>query len=165
MSKSCVSNAYLFQEAINHVRWKTTLRTKVLKQDIFQKRNLHKFAGKSFEEILLTVHNICKDITGIGMLSVYDITAAICRFNNINIDKVYIVGKGPKRAVNLLNIRTKIQKIGEIALKYVTIEEVKSAFEKHGYILELDLERSSADDLESYLCNWQKSSPPKKKKN
>lgn len=160
---TCNSKLYVFQEAINHVRWRGAL-LKILKKDIFQKCNLHKFAGKSFEEILTTVHGICKDVYGLGMLCVYDITAAICRFNNIHIDKVYIVGKGPKRAVKLLNIRTKIQKIGKVALKYVTIEEVKTAFEKHGYILELDLERSNADDLESYLCNWQKSVTPKKEK-
>ena len=110
MSKSCGSKISIFQEAIDHCRWKTVLRNNVLTQNELQEHNLHQFAGKRFDEIILRVYNMCDKIKGIGMLSIYDITSAICRYNKIIIDKIYIIGKGPKRAISLLNIKAKTQK-------------------------------------------------------
>ena len=93
MPKSCSQNKNIYDEAISHCRWKSVLRSKVLNNIILQQRNLYKFSDKSFEQILLIVNDICKEIKGIGMLTIYDITAAICRYNKINIDKVYIIAK------------------------------------------------------------------------
>ena len=110
MSRSCGSKRYIFQEAIDHCRWKKVLRNNVLVKTEFQEHNLHQFTGKSFNEILLFVYNICDKVEGIGMLTIYDITSAICRYNKINIEKIYIIGKGPKRAIRLLDIKAKSQK-------------------------------------------------------
>ena len=129
----------MFQEAIGHCRWKTVLRNNVL-----NKINISSYENKTFEEIIIEIYSICVNVKGVGLLAVYDITAALCRHYEINISKVYIIGNGPKRAVKLLNIKTKTHKINnQIKIKYVDISDV-------------DKNITNGDTLESYLCNWQK---------
>ena len=129
----------MFQEAIGHCRWKTVLRNNVL-----NKINISSYENKSFEEIIIEIYSICVNVKGVGLLAVYDITAALCRHYEININKVYIIGNGPKRAVKLLNIKTKTHKINnQIKIKYVDISDVNTNI-------------TNGDTLESYLCNWQK---------
>ncbi len=95
-------------------------------------------------------------IKGIGSLGKYDIVSAICRYHHINIDYVYIVGGGPKKAISKLNLKTKTHKLSSsISLPYVTIDEVKKTFLQRGQPL---LESLNGDDYESHLCKWQKSS-------
>ena len=130
MSCSRSSKRYIFQEAIDHCRWKKVLRNNVLAKTEFQEHNLQQFTGKSFNEILLFVYNICDKVEGIGMLTIYDITSAICRYNKINIEKIYIIGKGPKRAICLLGVKAKSQKIENIKLNYVEIPEILKAFQE-----------------------------------
>jgi hypothetical protein len=157
MSRSCGSKRYIFQEAIDHCRWKKVLRNNVLVKTEFQEHNLHQFTGKSFNEILLFVYNICDKVEGIGMLTIYDITSAICRYNKINIEKIYIIGNGPKRAIRLLDIKAKSQKIENIRLNYVEIPEILKAFQEKNYEINLQIKNSNnGDDFESYICNWQK---------
>lgn len=158
MLRFCGSKRYIiFQEAIDHCRWKTVLRNNVLVKTEFQEHNLHQFTGKSFNEILLFVYNICDKFEGIGMLTIYDITSAICRYNKINIEKIYIIGKGPKRAIRLLDIKAKSQKIENITLNYVEIPELLKAFQGKNYEINLQIKNSNnGDDFESYICNWQK---------
>ena len=152
-----MSKEYIFQEAVNHCRWKSALRNNVLKQNELQEQNLHRFACKSFEYILLTVYNICETVEGIGMLTIYDITSAICRYNKIIIDKIYIIGDGPKRAISLLNIKAKRQKIGSVSLKYVEIAEILKAIKEKDYEINTRIINSNnGDDYETYICNWQK---------
>lgn len=110
MTCFCGSKRYIFQEAIDHCRWKKALLNNVLVKKEFQEHKLHKFAGKSFNEILSFVYNICDKVEGIGMLTIYDITSVICRYNKINIEKIYIIGNGPKRAIRLLDIKAKSEK-------------------------------------------------------
>jgi len=91
------------------------------------------------------------------MLTIYDITSAICRYNKINIEKIYIIGKGPKRAICLLDVKAKSQKIENITLKYVEIPEILKAFQEKNYEINLQIKNSNnGDDFESYICNWQK---------
>jgi hypothetical protein len=90
----------------------------------------------------------------IGLLCIYDISAAICRHLAIDIDRIFIIGKGPQRAVRLLGVTPMNHAIGDITLKYVTIKDVVAAFQKHGYTL--DLSSKNGDEFESYLCKWQK---------
>lgn len=158
MSRSCGSKRYIFQEAIDHCRWKKVLRNIVLVKTEFQEHNLHQFTGKSFNEILLFVYNICDKVEGIGMLTIYDITSAICRYNKINIEKIYIIGNGPKRAIRLLDIKAKSQKIENITLNYAfKIPEILKAFQEKNYEINLQIKNSNnGDDFESYICNWQK---------
>ena len=148
---------YIFQEAIDHCRWKKVLRNNVLAKTEFQEHNLEQFTSKSFNEILLFVYNICDKVEGIGMLTIYDITSAICRYNKINIEKIYIIGKGPKRAIRLLDVKAKSQKIENIKLNYVEIPEILKAFQEKNYEINLQIKNSNnGDDFESYICNWQK---------
>jgi hypothetical protein len=157
MSNSCGLKRYIFQEAIDHCRWKSVLRNNVLAKTELQEHNLHQFSRNSFDEILLWVYNICDKVEGIGMLTIYDITSAICRYNKINIDKIYIIGKGPKRAISLLNLKAKTQKIENVTLKYVDIPEILKAFNEKNYEINLEIKNSNnGDDFETYICNWQK---------
>ena len=157
MSNLCGSKRGIFQEADDHCRWKSVLRSNVLTQQEFQERNLHKFTGKSFDEILLYVYDICHKVKGIGMLTIYDIASAICRYNKINIDKIYIIGNGPKRAICLLDVKAKTQKLGKVSLKYVEIPEILKAFNKKNYEIDLQIKNSiNGDEFETYICNWQK---------
>jgi hypothetical protein len=155
MSCSRSSKRYIFQEAIDHCRWKKVLRDNVLAKTEFQEHNLEQFTSKSFNEILLFVYNICDKVEGIGMLTIYDITFAICRYNKINIEKIYIIGNGAKRAIRLLDVKAKSQKIENI--KYVEIPEILKAFQEKNYEINLQIKNSNnGDDFESYICNWQK---------
>jgi hypothetical protein len=146
---------YIFQESVDHCRWKNVLRNHILTRDELQENVLHQYSCKSFDEILWIVFNLCDKIEGIGMLTIYDITSAICRYNKINIDKVYIIGKGPKRAIRLLDIPTKKCKIQNITLKYVEITDIINAFNENKNEI-IHLQSNNGDDFESYLCNWQK---------
>jgi hypothetical protein len=139
-------------EAISHCRWKGILK-RVLNQDM----NLENYAGKRFEDIFELVHDVCKVVKGIGLLTIYDIVSAICRHYSINIEYVYIIGGGPVRAAKLLNLKTKNKKIGKVLLKYVEMEEVRCAFQVNNYEMDQDIVQSTnGDDYESYICNWQK---------
>lgn len=139
-----------FQEAIDHCRWKTNLGVVLLSPEL---RN-ENYQDKSFDEIFTTVYNLCINVKGVGLLSVYDITAAICRQHKIIIDKVYLIGRGPKRAASLLNIKPKTRRIQNITLKYIEISEILEAFEREKYPL---IENTNnGDDFETYICNWQK---------
>jgi hypothetical protein len=142
----------IFEEAINHCRWKKSLYL------VLKKINICNYENKTFEEILLEIYNISSNIKGVGMLSVYDITAAICRYYKINIDKVYIIGKGPKRAIKLLNIKLKKNKISnKINLNFVNIIDIINAFDNNNYELnEYFRNTNNGDILETYICNWQK---------
>ena len=149
---SCGNSTYIFQEAIDHCRWKGALHN-VLKKII-----LSDYKNKNFEEIITDIYNICENINGIGMLTIYDITSSICRKYNINIDNVYIIGNGPKRAIKLLNIKTNIHKINDkIKLRVVYINDVVNAFDFNGFELEDNIRNcKNGDIVETYICNWQK---------
>ena len=157
MSSSCGSKRYIFQEAVDHCRWKGALRSHVITHSELQETNLHHFSGKTFDEILLFVYDICDKVEGIGMLTIYDITSAICRYNKINIDKIYIIGKGPKRAIRLLQVKPKTHKIQHITLQYVEIPEILKAFAEKKIEINVNIKNSNnGDDFETYICNWQK---------
>jgi hypothetical protein len=138
-----------FHEAISHCRWKTILCNEVLTKPELQ--DLKQYANQTFDEIFLFVHSLCSPVKGIGMLTIYDITAEICRVNGILIDKVYIIGGGPERAVQLLHIVPKKRNIKRITLSYVEIADVLRAFK------DIPLANpSNGDEIETFLCKWQK---------
>lgn len=149
---SCGMSKHVFQEAIDHCRWKGVLRN-VLNNII-----ITDYKNKNFEEIMTDVYNICHNVSGIGMLTIYDITSSICRKYNVNIDKVYIIGNGPKRAIELLNIKTNTHKINDkIKLKFVYVDHVIDAFHSNGFELDENIRNcKNGDVLETYICNWQK---------
>lgn len=150
--KSCNDSTNIFQEAIDHCRWKKALH------NILKKINIVNYENKTFEEIMFEIYDICDNIKGVGMLTIYDITSAICRYHKIIIDKVYIIGNGPKRAVKLLNIKIKKHKINDkINLNFVDIIDVINAFYINNYVLDENIRNSKNGDIfETYICNWQK---------
>ena len=116
------NNNGIYDEALSHCRWKTVL-----------KKNKHKikiknFKNKNFEEIMVKVYTIFKNIKGIGMLSMYDISAGICRYYDVKIDKVYIIGNGPKRAVKILNLKKKKHNIYEKLNLYYVEKKILISF-------------------------------------
>ena len=151
------SNRGVFQEAIDHSRRKNTLRNDILTLPEFQENSLYEYSHRTFEEIFSGVYNTCKPVEGIGMLAMYDITIAICKYNKINIERVYIIGNGPKRAISLLGIEPKIHKIGDISLRYVDIHQILHAFHEKNERLYGSIEHSkNGDDFENYICRWQR---------
>ena len=143
------NNNGIYEEALSHCRWKTVLKKNK------HKRKIKNFKNNNFAEIIIKVYTIFKNIKGIGMLSMYDISAGICRYYDIKIDKVYIIGNGPKRAVKILNLKKRKHNIYEkLNLYYVEKKDIDNAFKK----LNLKIPRclKTGDDYESYICNWQK---------
>lgn len=148
---SC-SNSNLFQEAIAHCRWEKVLRNFLTNLDITQ------FQNQSFDYIYVSIFNMCQSIKGLGTLTIYDITSAICRRYNIVIDKVFIIGSGPKRAIKLLHIQPNIYKISKINIRYVAIDDIVRAFDKEGFQLDDSIRYcANGDIIETFICNWQKS--------
>lgn len=145
----CKPNKFVSPETIDHCRWKTALKkaVKLINPNDY---------NKPFNEILLDMYNLCKPIKGLGKLVCYDLAADLARYHGIIVDKVYIIGNGPKRAIKLLNI-TKIKKIKiGCIFHYVEIIDVIKAFKQFKEFKELEIDETNGDILESYLCNWQK---------
>tara|TARA_B100001175_G_C19041220_1_gene417392 strand:- start:25 stop:474 length:450 start_codon:yes stop_codon:yes gene_type:complete len=148
-----VKTENIFQEAIGHCRWKKNL------YPVLEKINISNYKNKSFNDIFIEIYNMTENVTGVGLLSTYDIVAAICRYHNIKIDKVFIIGGGPKRAIKLLGVSlSKYIMPNGVKLNYAEIVDIKNAFKKNKYKLDKHMKYSrDGDEFESYLCNWQKS--------
>ena len=140
-----------FEEALSHCRWKGKLK------DLIPQINIRSFRGRSFEYIFQSIYFKCKKIKGLGLLTTYDITASICKYHSIPIDRVYIIGSGPIRAIELLGLETKKQYINKIPVNYVEIQNVINAFENKKFDLVEEIKSTKNGDLiESFLCKWQK---------
>ena len=98
----------LFYEAKSHCRHKLIL-------DLFLKQlDLESFKNKSFEEIFLEIKKFKQEKVrkgSIGNLTIYDIASDISRYYGNIIEKVYIIGSGPKRAIKLLDIKKHFDKV------------------------------------------------------
>lgn len=148
----------IFYEANAHCRWKSVLN------DFLPSINIEKYKYYwYFEYILRDVIKETKNIHGLGPLTAYDISVGIANKHNIKIHQVYIIGNGPKRAIELLNLSSQLSKrnIGGHTFHFVTIQQVKNAFKKSKYTYNIEFIENTynGDALESYLCNWQKSIP------
>ncbi len=148
----------IFYEAKAHCRWKSTLN------DFLPSIQIEKYKNYFyFECILRDIIKETKNIKGIGPLTAYDISVGIAYKYNIRIFQVYIIGNGPKRAVELLNLSGKLKKrkLGGKLLHFLYIEDIKNALKnsKYDYNKEIFEEKYNGDLFESYLCNWQKSIP------
>jgi len=148
---SCNRRGEIFEEAINHCRWKKNLK------EVLGSIRLTEYKEKNFKEIFTHFYKVCQEIDGIGMLTVYDIASGICNHYNIPIDKIYIVGNGPKRAIKILDMKLKEDIINGVKLKYTTIEDVHIAFKKKDDIVPKEIiESQDCNKYESFLCQWQK---------
>lgn len=137
----------IFHEAISHSRKKTQLKELLLRE--FQ--DLGPYSRQSFDDIFKHVSDVCT----LGPLHVYDITAAICRYHHIHVDKIYIVGNGPKAAIQLLHLKTKSDAKNK-RLRYIEISDAIRALTKNNVPIP---HSNNGDDFESYLCKWQSTLP------
>ena len=130
----------LFHEAKSHCRHKTIL-------NVFLKNlNLDSFKDKPFSQIFLELKNAKREKGSIGNLTIYDIASDIVRHNGGQINKVYIIGSGPKRAIKILGIKKQLDPVTR--LHFVSCEDVIRA---------CNLEPTTDGDLlETYICQWQK---------
>lgn len=131
----------LFWEARGHCRHKTIL-------DAFLKNlDLNNYKNKSFEKIFLELKNIQRRKGSIGNLTLYDIASDLVRHDGGQINKVYIIGSGPKRAIKILGIKKQLDPVTK--LHFASCEDVVRACK---------LEPTTDGDLlETYICQWQKS--------
>lgn len=148
---SCCKRTRKYKEGYDHCRWKTAFK-KFVKN--IKERDYIDFA---FKDLFISLLKKSKKFYGVGLLSVYDVSADISRRLNIKIGKVFIIGDGPKRAVKLLNIKLRKIHYGKILLRYTTKKDIITAFKKSRYNIDKNmLKNRDCDDFESYLCNWQK---------
>jgi hypothetical protein len=138
----CSGGVNIWHEARAHCRWKGVLNTTIATEI---EPNLNIFKNKTFDYIFKNIFKIFKNVKGLGKLSTYDVSAAICRKFKIPINNVYIIGAGPKRAINILNIEKHYDK--NLKIHYAKREDILKV---HGN------EKMSNDDLETSLCVWQK---------
>ena len=154
MAKHYKYSEVIFEEALRHCRWKNILR-KTINENF---SDISKYRNQAFENVFVDVYKVCKPIDGLGMLTAYELSSSICRYHKKNIDKVYVIGDGTKRAVKLLNVTPKIQRIdGVISLHYVEIGDIVGAFDRGDYKLDDTIRTTNNGDMvESFICNWQK---------
>lgn len=142
-----------FSEVMGHSRCGSTVTR------FIESMNISDY-NKTFEQIIIDLLNKFDKINGLGRLTAYDMTAAICKYYGKEITKVYIIGPGPRRAAKLLKLKLKSQKIcspdKNIILRYVDIQDVIKAFDENGYKFPSNLRNTTNGDLiESFICKWQ----------
>lgn len=148
---SCCKRTRKYEEGYNHCRWKKTFQ-KFVKN--IKERDYIDFA---FKDLFISLLKKSNKFYGVGLLSVYDVSADISRRLHIKIGKVFIIGGGPKRAVKLLNVKLRKIHYGGVLLRYTTKKDIITAFKKSRYNIDKNMLKSrDCDDFESYLCNWQK---------
>ena len=145
-----------FSSAIAHSRRKTML--KELVKDI----DFAAFTQTTFGEVYAEVDTRYGSTEGIGRLTVYDIAVAVCRNNGVPIQKVYLLGNGPRRAAKKLYLtpyHTKYETVKNgKRLPYIEVDEAIDALQVHGCKVDIGNESPHfvGDAVESFLCNWQK---------
>ena len=135
------------------------------------KRSASKYAKLgSFEKIYASLRKRWRKgnsgIRGVGPLTCYDLCVHICKNYNISLNgRVWLMGPGPVEAGKRLKIwkgTVECKKCKITNEVYVMIKDVRAAFQKSKY--EYDKEKvengaggfDEADDMESYLCCWQR---------
>lgn len=149
----------LFPDAYLHCRWQRplynlleTLRDSKSVDNIFARFKSY----TSVISIFAAINNLAKDIFGIGPLTVYDITIAICRVHKITDKRIHLCGNGPIRAARQLKLPVLHYSEGGHTLNYITIPDALNAFDTIMHELPPSLKNSkNGDDFESYMCRWQ----------
>lgn len=78
----------VFKKAFDHYNY-------ILK-DAIQRYSYNDY---SFESIFVYVNSVFKNIKGLGILAIIDVTKCICNEFSINVDRIYLVGSGPKTSL------------------------------------------------------------------
>jgi hypothetical protein len=132
-----------FQEAIAHSRRETVMK------EFLNTLSVDSFANKSFDDIFSYIWRRRPD--EVGKLGVYDITSRIFRHHGGTVPVVYLVGNGPKHAVNQLGLQNKIKTryVKRVGLNYIEINDVL----EHAIVREKYTgSRFDGDALETFLC-------------
>ena len=136
----------IFEEALSHSRRKSLLKT------VINNIKLTDYNTLNFQQIYSSIYQKYKKDGDIGLLTIYDLTSGICRHFDIPITKVFIIGKGPQRAVKILNLKCKKIIFDNITLKYVELSEIKNSIKLPDELKDT----TNGDLLESFICKWQK---------
>ena len=147
---SCSKSPSVFQEAINHSRAPQHLLLRMIDE-----LNRSSYEGKTFEHVLTSVTQRTDGLQGFGPLTFYDIASGISRWNAIDIQRVYIMGPGPKNAAKLLNLRLKTFRVESRTFKYAECKDVVDALQKRNVVVPDNILKNG-DALETFLCKWQK---------
>ena len=93
--------------------------------DLLESIIINLYKSFTFEQIIIEIDKICSDIKGIGILIIYDISCSICRYHNIGIKYIYLIGSGPLNAIKTMKKEhlIKIQIIKHLKLKYITRDD------------------------------------------
>lgn len=143
-----------FRECLYHGYHRQEI--KVLLIDIYTKKDSFKELNNldSFEKVYIFVNDNYRSKPRAGPLFIYDVTTQLCRYYSIPIDKVYIVGSGPRINCNKLNLTLKYNP--DISLQYVVVQELIDKL-SIDYINKVFGELSNdfiGDDLETILCGY-----------
>lgn len=147
---STVRLEQLFFDFLQDVRWKNDAK-KFLKVNVIHFRVL---VGQPFEHIFMSVVDVVLNAKGIGILGAYNITTVLCSFE---VPNVYILGGGPKKALEILSIFDKCEweGVGRYRRKFIPRDVLVNAiFTLHR--VEITENNFSNDQLETTLCVWQK---------
>ena len=156
---------------INSIDWNETLRHSRHKKNVnifINKYNPNyvkeKYSNKTFEEIYTKIYKRSNKYKGVGKLSVYDITSAICKFVKTPIKQIILAGPGPIRAIKKLDLENKtkytsIRLNDGTYLKCISIKYVENALKETNYKIEKPTDSVSllfiGDHFESEICKWQ----------
>jgi hypothetical protein len=142
----------VFWEAIFHCRWKTTLNNELKKIDV------KNYENSTFEEVFSAIHRQLNPINRLGPLAIYDVSSGICRENKIEIEKIHLIGGGPKNAIKLLGMTPKSYKIDGVKLFYVEVGELTRVLKEKNIKFK---DTNDGDYFETFICLWQKENKSK----
>ena len=148
----------IFNEALYHTRRKALLSTIL---PLIRKNLLEGYyRDMTFEGVMKDVYtNHTQGVRGLGVLVMYDISAAIFRFQGRDVDRVYIIGGGPLLAKKKLSLPLTPHRVSRgLVVRYTDIPTTINALVEKGVVLDERIRNTrNGDVLESYLCNWQRS--------
>ncbi len=139
-------------------------RYKSVLNDFIPSININKYKNCSyFEDILRDVIKDTKNIHGLSLLTIYDISIAIADKYNINTHQIYIIRNETKYAIELLNLTSQLhtRNLSGYIFHYLTIPEIRNSFKKSKYSYDTTFIENNynGDAIETYLYNWQKIIP------
>jgi hypothetical protein len=143
-----------FRECLWHGRHRSEIKT--LLQIIYACRDTYRLEHNltTFDQVYQFVSTQYGTKPRVGPLFKYDVTTQLCRYYGIIIDKVYIVGSGPKKNAFRLNLTLKTNPITD--LSYAEASEVINKLGV-GYIDKAFgtlSDKFIGDDLETILCAY-----------
>ena len=146
----------MFQEALNHNAYGNERRKIMKEMAIYLKTHLEDFYAETFNEIYTKVYDHCIKIKGIGKLSCYDFTNAICKYYGVPINIVFIIKKrGPYNAAIALGLENQIKTETirkNLKFQYLEIDVAIQGLRNQRLKINSDI--TDGDIIESCMCKW-----------